>query len=105
MIIVFLFGTIIALIGQVGSDAMSIISFIVSADNTDNILLDQLGESKSYLDRCINGDGQIAEQLGLNKDQIKSFDDIKTAERTIEETKKEFQKIRIMLHIDIVKNY
>ncbi len=66
--------------------------FIVSADNTDNILLDQLGESKSYLDRCKDGDGQITEELGLNKDQTKSFDDIKTAKRTFEETKPEFEK-------------
>ena len=92
MIIVFLVGSLIALIGQVGSDFMSIISFVVSADNTDKILLDQLGESSSYLETCITGDGKIAEKLGLSTGQISSFDDIKQAERTIEETKETFNE-------------
>ena len=92
MIIVFLVGSLIALIGQVGSDFMSIISFVVSDDNTDKILLDQLGESSSYLETCITGDGNIAKQLGLSTDQISSFDDIKQAEQTIEETKNTFNE-------------
>ena len=92
MIIVFLVGFLIALVGQVGSDAMSIISYVVSADNTDNILLDQLGDAKSYLERCINGDGQIVEELGLDTSQIDSFDDIRTAEQKIEETKNQFEE-------------
>jgi hypothetical protein len=92
MIIVFLVGSLIALIGQVGSDFMSIISFVVSDDNTDKILLDQLGDSRPYLERCITGDGNIAEQLGLSTGQINSFDDIKKAEQTIEETKTTFNE-------------
>ncbi len=104
MIIVFLFGAIVALIGQVGSDAMSIISFIVSTDNTENILLDQLGKSKSYLDRCINGDGQIAEELGIDANKIKSFDDIKTAEQQIEDTKKQFEENKQFVTYNIYLN-
>ena len=104
MIIVFLVGSIIALIGQVGSDFMSIISFVVSDDNTDKILLDQLGDSRIYLETCINGDGKIAEKLGLSTNQIKSFDDIKKAEQTIEETKKTFNEKKQYVTYTIYKD-
>ncbi|MBO6194754.1 MAG: hypothetical protein J6O56_00245 [Bacilli bacterium] len=104
MIIVFLVGFLIALVGQVGSDAMSIISYVVSADNTDNILLDQLGDAKPYLDRCINGDGQIVEELGLDTSQINSFDDIRTAEQKIEETKNEFKEKKQFVTYNIYKD-
>lgn len=104
MIIVFLVGSLIALIGQVGSDFMSIISFVVSADNTDKILLDQLGESSSYLERCITGDGNIAEELGLKTGDINSFDDIKTAEQTIEETKKTFNEKKAFVAYNLYKD-
>jgi hypothetical protein len=104
MIIVFLVGSLIALIGQVGSDFMSIISFVVSADNTDKILLDQLGESSSYLERCITGDGNIAEELGLQTGEINSFDNIKTAEQTIEETKKTFNEKKAFVAYNLYKD-
>ena len=61
MIITFLVGSLFGLIGQIGSDAMSLISYIVSEDNLDkngtggdNILVGSLGEAKGYLYRCIN---------------------------------------------------
>ena len=104
MIIVFLVGFLIALVGQVGSDAMSIISYVVSVDNTENILLDQLGEAKSYLNRCINGDGQIVEELGLDTSQINSFDEIRTAEQRIEETKNEFEERKQFVTYTIYKD-
>ena len=104
MIIVFLVGSLIALIGQVGSDFMSLISFVVSADNTDKILLDQLGESSSYLERCLTGDGNIAEELGLETGDINSFDDIKTAEKTIEETKKTFNEKKAFVAYNLYKD-
>ena len=104
MIIVFLVGFLIALVGQVGSDAMSIISYVVSVDNTDNILLNQLGDAKSYLDRCINGDGQIIEELGLDISQIDSFDEIRTAEQRIVETKNEFEEKKQFVTYNIYKD-
>jgi hypothetical protein len=98
MIITFLLGFLLALIGQIGSDAMSVISFIVSADNLrateGSILVDSLGESKGYLDRCIIGDGKIEEQIGLETDQITSFDQIYTAENAIIQAKETFRQIQ-----------
>ena len=48
MIIIFIVGCILSFLGIVGSDAIPIISFIISEDNTNNIVLDKLGDSKSY---------------------------------------------------------
>ena len=93
MIIVFLLGCIISLVGQVGSDTMSFISFIVSVDNTDNLLLDTLGDSKSYLDRCINGDGDIVSELGID-DKVGSFNNINNVEAQIITTINNFTSIR-----------
>jgi hypothetical protein len=99
MIITFLLGFLLALIGQIGSDAMSVISFIVSEDNLrateGSILVDCLGdESKGYLDRCLIGDGKIEEQIGLGTAQITSFDQIYTAENAIIQAKETFQQIQ-----------
>ena len=98
MIITFLVGSLFGLIGQIGSDAMSLISYIVSEDNLgkngtggDNILVGgSLGEAKGYLDTCVNGDGRIEQQLGLDGDQIKSFDDLYTSEDSINQAKENF---------------
>ena len=94
MILVFLVGALFALLGKVGSDAMSVISYVLSEENIgacgDGILIDQLGENKRYLTRCLIGDGKIEEELGLGNSSISSFDDIKTAEKQIADSKKIF---------------
>jgi hypothetical protein len=94
MIIVFIVGTLFALIGKVGSDAMSILSYVLSEDNIgeggDGVFIDQLGENKKYLTRCLIGDGKIVEELGLGDTSISSFDDIKKAEKQIADSKKIF---------------
>ena len=53
---------------------MSIISFIVSSDNLgegkENIIVDQLGDAKDYLDICINGNGSIIDLLNIYTSQL-----------------------------------
>jgi hypothetical protein len=94
MIIVFIVGTLFALIGKVGSDAMSILSYVLSEDNIgeggDGVFIDQLGENKKYLTRCLIGDGKIEKELGLGDSGISSFEGIKTAEKQIDDSKKIF---------------
>jgi hypothetical protein len=96
MIIVFLVGSLFALIGKVGSDAMSVISYVVSEDNIgaggDGILVDQLGENKKYINRCIGGDGKIEEEFNLDLSQINSINNISDAENQIREAKREFRE-------------
>ena len=94
MIIVLLVGALFAFIGKVGSDVMSILSYSLSEDNIgeggDGFLIDQFGENKRYLTRCLIGDGKIVEELGLGDTSISSFDDIKRAEKQIADSKKIF---------------
>ena len=99
MIITFLVGFLVALIGQIGGDAMSVISFVVSEDNIgpngENILVDSIGaDSKKYIDKCVNGDGKIEEVIGLQTNQINSFNQIYTAENTIVQAKLSFQQLQ-----------
>ena len=98
MILTFLIGCLVALIGQIGSDAMSVISFIVSEDNLgqngEHILVDNLGDAKKYIDCCVNGDGRIEKAIGLEMNQINSFNQIYDAENAIIEAKKVFVNLR-----------
>ena len=99
MIITFLVGFLFTLIGQLGSDVMSLISFVVSKDNLrateGSILVDSMGEqAKGYLDRCIIGDGKIEKQIGLQLDQIDSFDQIYDAENIIVSARESFEEIK-----------
>ena len=99
MFITFIVGFIFSIIGQIGNDSMNLISFIVSEDNLgkngvggENLLVNQLGDSKNYMDRCINGDGKIDEELNIDMDQLDSFDQVKDVEERIEQTKNEFEE-------------
>ena len=73
-------GFIFGLIGTIGNDVMSVISFIVSEDNLgegkDNIIVDKFGEAKDYLNICINGNGSIIDLLNIDTSQMNSFDQI-----------------------------
>ena len=94
MIIVLLVGSLFALIGKVGSDAMSFISYVVSDENIgeggDGVLLDQNEEFKNYTTRCIGGDGKIEEELGLDLNQINSINNISDSENQIKDAKRQF---------------
>jgi hypothetical protein len=96
MIIVFLIGSLFALIGKIGSDAMSVISYVVSEDNIgtggDGVLVDQLGEDKKYINICIGGDGKLEEALGLDLSEINSINNISDSENQIKEAKREFNE-------------
>ena len=105
MIIVFLLGSLLALFGKVGEDMMTIISFLVSEDNLgddkETILLDA---AKDYLGVCINGNGEIEDKLGFNKDDLKSLDDIKEAQNKINYAINEFNsKLEMVTYTNTIK--
>lgn len=67
------------LIGTLGGDLISVVSFLVSEENlkaNEPILLTSAGD---MLNKCINGDGDITGDLGLKDNQaLKNMDDLKT---------------------------
>ena len=96
MVLSFLVGSILGLIGQVGNDMMSLVSFIFSGENfRDNnpLFLNRLGaDGKRYIDRCINGDGNIGEELNIG-DSIGSINNISSIERSINSTYNSFYNL------------
>ena len=95
MIITFLVGSIIGLIGRIGGDMMSVISYVMSLDNFNSeepLLINKLGSANQYLNVCMNGDGNIADQLNISN-SIGSFDDIYVAQRRIDEAIENFTSL------------
>jgi len=105
MIIVFLLGSLFALIGKVGEDAMSVISFLVSDDNLgkdkETILLSSV---KNYLGVCINGNGNLENELEIDKSAMENLDDIKYAQSNITYAKNEFEsKLQMVTYTNITE--
>ena len=105
MIIVFLLGSLFALIGKVGEDAMSIISFLVSDDNLgedkETILLTEV---KDYLAVCINGNGNLEDKLGFDKSAMNHLDDIKYAQNNITYAKNQFEsKLQMFTYSNTIR--
>ena len=97
MIIVFLVGSLIALIGKVGEDGTSLFSYLVSEDNLgedkETVLL---GAAKEYLTTCVNGDGKIEDKLGFDTKNLDSLNDIKDAQDNITYAKNQFESKKEM---------
>ena len=68
---------------------MSVISFVVSVDNTENLITKKLGGNKKYIDICINNQGDIIEELGLNT-KAPDFDEVYRVESKIKDAKNNF---------------
>ena len=97
MILAFIIGSVLGLVGNIGGDMMSLVSFIMSKenfDNTDNpLILNKLKDAKKYIKRCIHDDGDISQELNLNND-LNSFNDINRVENDITEAKNTFNTIK-----------
>jgi len=81
MILAFLVGSILSLVGRVGEDAMSLVSYIISEENFESeepLLLGQMGDAKKYLDICLHGNGSLESEfdLGNSLDAIEDIDEV-----------------------------
>ena len=96
MIIIFIIGVAFTLIGILGNDSVSVISFLVSEENLgeegENLIIDQLGLDKKYLNVCINGDGRINSLFNINSKQNNSLNNLIKNEEQINKIKNEFEK-------------
>ena len=77
MIVIFLFGTALTLVGSIGSDIFQIFAFLISEQNLQSDSPKILEDGAPILDVCMNGDGVILEQLGIKKDFL-NIDSLKT---------------------------
>ena len=96
MILTFLVGSILALVGRVGGDAMSLVSFIISKENFQNeenpLLLGQLGDAKKYLNICLHGNGSLESEFDLG-DSLDSIENIDGVLMGIENVTNQFNNI------------
>ena len=88
MILTFIIGSIFTLVGTLGNDMVSVVSYIVSEENLDvsknNGEVALLGDAADKINVCINGDGNIEEKLNINLDDLSFLDDLKEIENNID---------------------
>ena len=96
MILTFLVGSILALIGRIGEDAMSLVSYIMSKENFENeqnpLLLGEMGDAKRYLKTCLHGNGSLESEFDLG-DSLQSIEDIDNVLLGIDSTRTRFNNI------------
>ena len=96
MILSFILGSIISLVGRVGGDAMTLVTYIMSQENFDKnesaLLIHKLGSASKYIETCIQGDGDISKDLNLGE-SLDSFDQINTVEGNISAVKQNFTEV------------
>ena len=95
MILTFLTGSIFVFVGTIGKDLVSVVSFVVSSENLEKSKneIALLGEAADTLIVCLNGDGDITEKIGINKNEMDKIDELKFIENTIDELIYNFTKI------------
>ena len=95
MILSFAIGSILALVGRIGGDLMSFVSFILSDENFASgspVLLNKLGDGRFILETCITGNGDLSTRFGLNG-MGSDLDNIKQQQVQIEEYTKNFTEL------------
>ena len=79
-------GSILSIVGTLGNDLISVVSFLVSDENllksNNDVIL--LGDAAEYLVKCINGDGDLKNELNLNYESLKNLDNLTSASYTID---------------------
>ena len=68
VILIFLFGGLICTISRIGKDFFEAMSYLISSRNLLAPSPRIFGDSAPYLDVCFNGDGVIADELGIESD-------------------------------------
>ena len=96
MILSFIIGSIIALVGKVGDDAMSLVSHILSEENFesgDPLLLEKMGDAKKYLSICLHGNGSLENEFDLG-DSLDAIEDIDEVLNGIDNITQKFREIK-----------
>jgi len=96
MILAFLIGSVLGILGTFGGYMMSLVLYIMSEDNfnsTNPLVLGKLNEAKKYIQTCIHRDGDISKDLNIG-DSLDSFNDINNVERNITMVQENFTRIK-----------
>ena len=104
MISSFLFGSLLSIIGMIGGDMMSLVSYILSEENFDNerLFIDKFGSATDYLKLFIHGDGDISKELHL-EGSLNSFNNINSIAINIKSLRNNFKDQCIVYNQTIEK--
>ena len=95
MIIAFIIGSLLSLLGAIGSDMMSVFSYIVSEENFNKgdsaVIINKLEEGKDILKECFIGNGRLTEVFDLS-DVTDDFDIIQEKKNEIQGYMDEFRE-------------
>ena len=99
MILSFIVGSILALVGRIGGDFMSLASYIFSEDNFNDanpLFLNEMGaDGQRYLRKCLIGNGNLAEELDISMEaHIRDLDDLTSVEGDISNSLNRFTTIK-----------
>ena len=101
MVLSFIVGSLVSLIGRLGGDAMSLVSFIMSKENFNNnknaLLLNELGNAKKYLETCIQGNGDIPIIRICNYEKM--IYELKKASKKSKQSVKPLKEIQLSVNI------
>ena len=84
MILIFFCGTFLGLVGTIGDDLLITFSYIISNKNLNSDWPKILGDGGPILDVCINGNGIITDELGIESD-LEKIDILKQLTYQIDE--------------------
>ena len=97
MIISFIIGSILSLVGRIGGDAMELVSYTLSKENLNNdedpFLIGQAKDVKNYLKICLHGNGSLETEFDLG-DSLQSIEDIGEVLNGLDDVKEEFKEIK-----------
>ena len=84
MIVIFLFSAVVIFFASLGQDIFQVFSFILSKQNLQSSSPKILEDQSGLLDVCVNGDGIIIEELGIDS-YLGYIDTLKTVSREIDD--------------------
>jgi prefoldin subunit 5 len=97
MILSFIIGSILSLVGRIGGDAMELVSYTLSEENLNNdadpFLIGQADDVKKYLKICLHGNGSLESEFDLG-DSLQSIEDIDEVLNGLGNVKQEFEEIK-----------
>ena len=96
MVITLLIGSLFSIVGKVGNDGMSLVSYAVSEENLNNdrdpFLIGQAEDVKKYLKICLHGNGSLESEFDLG-DSLQRIEDIDDVLNGLDNVTQEFNRI------------
>ena len=103
MIVTFIIGAVLTLVGTIGKDLASVVSFLISEDNlnsTNSVLIK--GDAATYLTPCLNGNGELSKILNIDTSSaVSSITELQNLTAKIDAMRVKFEEIKYSIAVHI----